>query len=112
MGLNKIFSSFLSISSDDHESPDDLLSFGQVWTCLTVQNSFKFFNLSQFTESLLKLITSEIHESNVPLDFACPYVFHSVRILVYIESFTEVNQSLGNLASLFLPSAQLGGNPC
>ena len=46
MGLNKIFSSFLSISSDDHESPDDL------WVLARFELASPYKTLSSSSTSL------------------------------------------------------------
>ena len=112
MGLHQVLASLLCVSSDDHEGADDLLRLRQVRAGLAVQHPFQVLYLPQLAECLFELVASQVDQGHVPLDLAGPDVFQSVRALVDLHSFVEIDEGLCDLAGLLLPRAELSGDTC
>jgi hypothetical protein len=108
VGLHEVVLRFLCITCDDQQSANDFLRFGQLGAGLSVKNSFKIFDFSQFLQRLLKMVTSEVDKGDIALDFASTNVFEPIVSFIDRDGFLQVIKSVIDLPTLLLPSTKLG----
>lgn len=115
MRRHQVFPSFVNVEDSafshganvDHQGADNLLSFGDLSGLIPVEVLLNLLHFLQLFEGFFKLFASNVDQSHVPLDLAGAHVLHAIRVLVNFQCSLQVNEGLGDLARLLLPSAQL-----
>jgi len=108
MCLHQVVSGILRVPCNDEQSTNNFQCLGKLGAGLSIQDSFKVFNLPKLLQRLLKLVPSQVDKGDISLNFACTDVLESIVSLVDRDGLLQILESVIDLPALLLPSAKLG----